>query len=200
MQVLDVGLDSSTREAVVVALALPRKRNRPGGLSIASLERERRSGRHLSGLRLQERIMVTKKNTQGESTARRAAQQEVAIEALARGTSYEQAGGLAGVTGKTVQRWKRDPAFSRRLADRRGDRLSEVTGLLLDATTDAVAVIRRECLEAEKSSDRLRAAGLLLTMASRLSDRLDVEARLSEVEAFVGLVPVTADLTPGGES
>ena len=144
--------------------------------------------------------MVTKKHMQGESAARRAAQQEVVLEALARGTSYEQAGGLAGVTGKTVQRWMRDPGFSRRLADRRGDRLSEVTGLLLDATTDAVAVIRRECLEAEKASDRLRAASLLLTMASRLRDRLDVEARLSEVEAFVGLVPVAADLTPGGAS
>jgi hypothetical protein len=147
-----------------------------------------------------EMVMAGKTTGAGESATRRAAQQDLALEALARGASYRNSGDLAGVTPKTVQRWMQDPSFSRRLADRRGARLSEVTGLLLDATTDAVAVIRRECLEAEKASDRLRAASLLLTMASRLRDRLDVETRLQEVEAFVGLTPPPANLTEAGES
>ena len=140
------------------------------------------------------------KASEGESATRRAAQQDVALEALARGSSYGQAGNLAGVTAKTVQRWMQDRAFSRQLADRRGARLSEVTGLLLDATTDAVAVIHRECLEAEKASDRLRAASLLLTLSTRMRDKLDVETRLGEVEAFVGLVSAPADLTSDRES
>lgn len=136
----------------------------------------------------------------GESADRRAAQQELVLEALARGCSYTKAGKLAGVTAKTVQRWMRDSGFARRLSDRRGDRLSEVTGLLLDGTADAVAVIRRECVDAERASDRLRAAALLLTLSTRMRDKLDVEARLAEVEAFVGLVSAPADLTMGEAS
>jgi hypothetical protein len=131
----------------------------------------------------------------GASADRRAAQQELAIEALARGANYAAAGTLAGVTAKTIQRWMRDPAFARRLSDRRGDCLSEVTGLLLDATAEAVAVIRHECTQAEKASDRLRAANLLLTLSSRMRDKLDVEARVAEIAAFVGLTPAPADLT-----
>jgi len=132
--------------------------------------------------------------TTDESTARRAAQQEVVVEALARGCSYSTAGCLAGVTAKTVQRWVRDPEFSHRLSEQRTRRVSEVTGLLLDATTDAVAVIRRECNEAPKPADRLRAAGLLLTLSTKLSEKLDVEARLAELERFVGMSQI-ADLT-----
>lgn len=144
--------------------------------------------------------MVGNTTGAGESAARRAAQQELVIEALARGANYTKAGKLAGVAAKTVQRWMRDAAFTRRLSDRRGDRLSEVTGLLLDATTDAVTVIRRECVQAEKASDRIRAAALLLTLSTRMRDKLDVEARLAEVEAFIGLVPAPADLTTGEAS
>ena len=129
-----------------------------------------------------------------ERAARRLAQQELVAEALGRGANYGEAGGLAGVTAKTVQRWVQDPVFARMLSERRGARLAEVTGLLLDATTDAVSVIRRECVEAEKPADRLRAASMLLTMASRLRNHLDVEARLSEVESYVGLVPRPAVL------
>jgi hypothetical protein len=144
-----------------------------------------------------ETAMVKRMAGAGESADRRFAQQELALEALARGCTYSQAGDLAGVTAKTIQRWMRDPSFARRLSERRGDRLSQVTGLLLDATTEAVAVLRQECREAERASDRLRAASLLLTLASRMHDRLDVETRLAEVEAFVGLVPAPADLSTG---
>lgn len=144
--------------------------------------------------------MIESTQGPGEGAARRAAQQELAVEALARGCSYAQAGELAGVTAKTIQRWMRDGAFARLLSERRGDRLSQVTGLLLDATTEAVAVLRRECREAERASDRLRAASLLLTLAPRLHDRLDVDARLAEVEAFVGMVPVPADLSSAESS
>lgn len=142
--------------------------------------------------------MVTVDAGSGESAARRAVQQELVLEALAAGESYGQAGARAGVTGKTVQRWMRDPGFSRQLSDRRGARLSEVTGLLLDATTDAVRVIRQECQHAEKASDRLRAAALLLSMATRMREKLDVEARVAEIEVFLGSAAAPVDLTDGG--
>lgn len=96
--------------------------------------------------------------------------QEIVAEALSRGANYSVAGELAGVTAKTVQRWMQDPRFARMLSERRGARLAEVTGLLLDATTDAVGVIRRECVEGEKAADRLRAARTLRPAAMLSAD------------------------------
>jgi hypothetical protein len=117
-----------------------------------------------------------------DGAGRREASDEILVEGLAAGLSFVQAGDLAGVSSKTVQRRLQDPEFARRVSRRRDERVGEVTGLLVDASHAAVGVLR-EGLGAERFADRLRSAQLILTMSGRFRELEDLSARLAEVEA-----------------
>ena len=93
-----------------------------------------------------------------ESSRRRAAQQQIALEALAEGASYAHAGQAAGVDRRTIGRWMTDPDFSRRVSERRNECVAQITGELVAAGPDAVLAIRRELADADRPADRLRAA------------------------------------------
>jgi hypothetical protein len=75
-----------------------------------------------------------------------------------------------------------DPVFAAQVSQRRGELVAEVTGQLTTLSSDAVQVLR-ECLAADKPSDRMRAAHLILTLASRFRSDTELEARLVEIEA-----------------
>ena len=121
----------------------------------------------------------------GELVRRREAGDEVLLEALAAGSSYEAAGELASVSARTVRRRMAEPAFAAEVARRRADRIAAVTGRLAGLCEQALAVLEN-CLGSERPGDQLRAAELVLTMTRRFRSDVDVDARLAAVEATVG--------------
>jgi hypothetical protein len=129
-----------------------------------------------------------------EADRRRAAQQEIAAQAIADGATYARAAELAGVVRRTITRWAKDPAFAARVSELRSEVVSRVTGELLSHGPDAVFAIRRELSEAERSADRLRAATLLLSLAHRYREQTELHERMREIEARLGITD------PGGAS
>jgi len=75
-----------------------------------------------------------------------------------------------------------EPEFAAEVARRRRLHVSDMTGMLLASSTQAVLVVK-ECLNSEKVSDRLRAAELLLNLVRRFHSDPDIEARLTALEA-----------------
>jgi hypothetical protein len=116
-----------------------------------------------------------------EGDRRRAAQDELIIEALAAGLSYADAGASARVTARTVGRRMSEPEFAARVSQRRGERVSEITGALTTMSHDAIDVLR-ETMADGKPGDQLRAAHLTLTLMSKFRSETEMEQRLASVE------------------
>ena len=133
-----------------------------------------------------------------ELARRRVASQEIAIEILGAGGSYAHAGQGAGRDRRTVGRWMTDPAFAARVSERRAEWVSQIAGELVAAGPDAVLAIRREVVDAQRSSDRLKAAALLLTLGHRFREQNELDQRLRNVEVLVGLAPDNA-ISPADE-
>jgi hypothetical protein len=123
-----------------------------------------------------------------EADRRRAAQDEILIAALAAGESYSAAAKIAGITSRTVARRMADPAFASEVSRRRGQIVAELTGKLTTLGADAVEVLR-DCLHAEKPSDQIRAAHLILSLLAKFRSDSEHEARLTELERLAGLSP-----------
>ncbi len=121
----------------------------------------------------------------GEGAHRRDQADEVLVEALARGLTYAAAGELARVSARTVRRRVSDATFATRVAQRRGERLGEVTGALAGLAERAVAALG-DCLDAARPADRIRAANSVLSQLHHFSDAVDLEHRLREVEQTPG--------------
>lgn len=130
-----------------------------------------------------------------EAESRRAAADELMLDALATGASYADAAAASGQSARTVRRRVADPGFAAELARRRSERVSHLTGQLVGLGPRAVAVLA-EVLEAEAVADRLRAANLILGSLRRFRADGDIDARLAALELAAGLTPATA-VTPG---
>ena len=83
-----------------------------------------------------------------EAEARRSAQDEILLEALASGRTYTEAGELAGVSDRTVARRIAEPAFARLVRDRRDEQVQTVAGQLSTMANTAVMAIA-SCLDDE---------------------------------------------------
>ncbi len=116
-----------------------------------------------------------------EAGSRREAQDDLIVESLAAGMSYAEVADLANCSARTVARRMADPGFARRVSERRGERVSAITGQLTDVALEAVAVIQN-CLHAEVESTRLRAANMALTLLMRLRHETELESRVAELE------------------
>lgn len=116
-----------------------------------------------------------------EGDRRRAANDELIIEALAAGLSYADAGASARVTARTVGRRMSDPEFAACVSQRRGERVSEITGALTTMSRDAIDVLRAIMADG-KPGDQLRAAHLTLTLMSKFRSEIEMEQRLASVE------------------
>lgn len=117
-----------------------------------------------------------------EADRRRAAGDEVLLDALATGLSYLEAGEFAGLSARTVRRRLTAPDFAAELARRRAMRVSDVTGRLVAASERAVQVLL-ELLESQVAGERLRSAELILNMGRRFRSDTDIDVRLSTLEA-----------------
>jgi transposase len=131
--------------------------------------------------------MPNEETDQGTSAQRRDAQDDVLIEALAHGLSYRDAGERAGVTSRTVQRRMDTPEFRARVSSRLTEVTSATTGRLTHAAEQAIDTLVEELRNGERSADRVRAASQLLGFGIRFRREHELEARLREVEARLGL-------------
>ena len=118
---------------------------------------------------------------EGESVRRRADQDDVLVEALAQGLDYAAAGELAHLSARTVRRRMARPSFAALVQQRRGQRVGELTGVLVGLAERAVATLR-ECMDADRPGDRIRAAQVVLGELHRFRDQCDVEDRLRQLE------------------
>ncbi len=112
---------------------------------------------------------------------RRRADDEILIEALAEGRTYAAASALSGGSARTVRRRMTDPEFAAAVSVRRAERVSEVTGALVSLSARAIQTLE-ECLNAERPSDRIRAAQVVLASVHRYREATEFEARLNELE------------------
>ena len=124
------------------------------------------------------------KTNQSEAEVRRQDQDEIIIDALARGLSYSQAGELAGASARTVRRRMTDEAFAREVRTRRTERVSAVTGQLVTGSEEAVGVLM-QCLGAEEDGVRIRAATLLLQHSERYRAQSDLQAEVAEIRRML---------------
>ena len=107
--------------------------------------------------------------------------------ALAAGQSNADAAKAAGVTSRTVARWRADEvAFADRIEDLRSEMLTEAAGLLAHTTTAATRKLA-EIIEEGEERHQLTAARIVLDMASRYRIDQALELRINTLEMAAGL-------------
>lgn len=111
--------------------------------------------------------------------------QRRALLALADGATNRLAAQQAGVSERSIQRWRSAPAFAEALHKAEGDKLSDVarqlTALSLTAAATLAEILDDKTLPV---SARLRAAQLVLEHGQRLHDMRLFAARLEALEAI----------------
>lgn len=106
---------------------------------------------------------------------------------IASGGSNADAGKAAGVTARSVQRWRNDEVqFADAVDDFRAEFLNEAAGLLAHYAT---AAARKLGVLIEKGEDHhaLTAARIVLEMASRYRTDQTLENRIGSLEVAAGL-------------
>lgn len=116
-----------------------------------------------------------------EESRRRAAQNELLIEALAAGRSYAQASSAVGISERTIARRMSDPVFAAEVARRRSVWAAEMVGELTAMGPDALLVLRQVLAEGNMT-ERLRAVKLALTLGSTFRREGDLELRVAMLE------------------
>lgn len=107
-------------------------------------------------------------------------EEEIVVAARARGLSHEAVGDLIGRSGRTARRRAKDSRVAEEIRRRRRDHADEAVGLLGASLPDAIAVVL-DALGAEKESDRLRAADVLLGSFLRYRQRVDTDGDVAEI-------------------
>ena len=112
--------------------------------------------------------------------------QRQAIEALAGGATNEQAAIYAGVTERTIYKWRLDPAFSQALTDASGAILSDTIRALTASAISAVETLKTIAEDqTEKGSTRVSAARAILESTIRLKEAVEFEKRLATLEGAI---------------
>lgn len=104
------------------------------------------------------------------------------ILALAQGCSTDEAGRAGGVTGRTVRRWLQDPSFAARVNEVRVQILDRAVGGLVDASTEAVRVLRELMAGSKSDNVRMRAALGILDAVVTMRESLELERRIAALE------------------
>jgi hypothetical protein len=107
--------------------------------------------------------------------------------ALAAGQGSADAAKAAGVTSRTVARWRADEvAFADRIEDLRSEMLTEAAGLLAHTTTAAAHKLA-EIIDTGEERHQLTASRVVLEMASRYRVDQALESRIKSLELAAGL-------------
>jgi hypothetical protein len=105
-----------------------------------------------------------------------------AIILLASGTSTDKTGEALNVSGRTIRRWREDPAFEAEVRATRKELLGEARAALGAAARDAIKTLH-EALNDENGALRIRAASVLVSALPAVSEQLELEERLAALEA-----------------
>ncbi|QDT54661.1 hypothetical protein Pan44_26960 [Caulifigura coniformis] len=119
---------------------------------------------------------------QQETEAPEQTAEDVAVLAIARGLSQNEAAGQAGVHRTTVNRWMREGGFRERVAAARRDILSQATGKLGDRILSAIDTLAN-LLESESEATKLGAAKAMLAALLPLNLQQNLEDRIANLEA-----------------
>ena len=110
--------------------------------------------------------------------------QEAAAVALASGATLEAAAKSSGAGLSTLKVWLSTvPALPARVAQLRGELTGRAVGLLSCAMADAAMRLRHLCNESESEAVQLKAATSLLDHGLRVRESVEIEARLTALEA-----------------
>ncbi|MBI4320362.1 MAG: hypothetical protein HY675_17875 [Chloroflexi bacterium] len=107
--------------------------------------------------------------------------QATLIACLAAGKRVQEAAEDAGIGERTAYRWLADPAFKRAVDAEKAAMIARATAMLADASTEAVATLRR-LLQAQSETAQLGAARSMLELGVRLRDSQELEARIVALE------------------
>lgn len=108
-------------------------------------------------------------------------QKSRAILALARGATTDTAGTEAGVSGRTVRRWREDPAFEAEVDAARRALLDRAVAGLSAGAGEAVDVLRA-ALADPTAAVRVRAAVALLSALPSVVEHVELTARIADLE------------------
>jgi len=112
-----------------------------------------------------------------------------AVDALLSGATYQDAAKSAGVTDKTLSRWRKQPAFDDELRRRGTVAVSDASRRLTGTLDNAVDVLREVMNDEEApQSVRIRAARYILDAATKLLELSEVMERLEALEQVVANV------------
>jgi hypothetical protein len=120
----------------------------------------------------------------GSDDDRRAQLDDMLVELLAVGTSYAEAGAMAGLSERTVRRRMSVPEFATRVSVRRGEYTGALAGQLVNLGAEAVQELR-SLLGDASSQVRLRAAQTIVTLGAQLRVANELETRLAALETDV---------------
>ncbi len=113
--------------------------------------------------------------------------QSAAVAVIARGGTVPEAAAAAGVDPRTVVRWRRLATFSAAVRGVVSDALGDAVGVLADAAGDAASYLADVARGREPSDvGRVNAARLVLVIGPSLRESVELESRLSAVEAAIG--------------
>ena len=112
--------------------------------------------------------------------------QNKAIEALLTGCTHVAAAAAAGVSSRTLSRWKDDPGFSKALKQRGRVALAGATTRLKASVDTAVDVLQDVMQDGETpAAVRVRAAVAVIDGALKLAEVTDIMERLDALEAAI---------------
>jgi hypothetical protein len=105
--------------------------------------------------------------------------------ALACGATVEAAARQCELTERTVYRRLKETAFRGRLQALRADMVQRAAGMLTAAAAEAVRTLLSLQKQAVPATVRLGSARAILEIGMKLREVVDLEARLSALEALV---------------
>lgn len=125
-------------------------------------------------------------NTRHPMAARRSSlgrKQEEAIAALLSQRNIEEAAKTAGIGGRTLLRWLKEPEFDKAYREARRDAFRQSISRLQHASGAAVSTLLKIMLDTNAPhSTRVRAADSVLDHAAKAIEIEDVEVRATELE------------------
>ena len=108
----------------------------------------------------------------------------IAITALLKCRTLEEASQVADIPTSTLRRWRTKPEFLTQLHQAQTEILSGVTNELRSAGLDAAATLRNILKDAKAPAQaRVRAAGLVLNLLLHNHENEVLEFRMSKIEA-----------------
>jgi len=109
------------------------------------------------------------------------ANRDLAAVALASGKNIAEAAAAAGMTERTVQRWKEDPQFIARVEELRSEIVHDVAGRLAASMTRAAETLEG-LLHSSNERVKLSAAMQIIGLGLKVTELSEIQKKIEELE------------------